>query len=115
MSSLYVFPKPKHDDTFEDIVRDIFIKLFNNPNIQKYGRKGQSQGGIDVIGFAGYDYTKSELVGIQCKNHTVNISANKLIAELESDLEKYDKSALDINKFIFVTSADNSDEVKKYI
>lgn len=108
----FIFPKPQSEDIFEDMVCDIFARRFNNPNLQRYGRKGQSQDGLDITGFAGTDYSSNELVGIQCKNHTVKISSKKLEAEITETLKKFEDSKLPVEKIFFLTSADKDKNVQ---
>ena len=58
-------PAPTDWQAFERIVRRLFGRAMNDPNMLRVGREGQDQGGVDVIGrrlngHRGY-------VGIQCK------------------------------------------------
>ncbi len=115
MSNDFIFPKLKHDDTFEDIVCEILSREFQNPNIQRYGRKGQTQNGIDIVGIAGKDYTHDEVIGAQCKNHIIKVSDKDLKKEVEEELKKFEKNELPIDKFLFITSADNSPDVKNFV
>lgn len=114
LSSIFDFPKPKNEDTFEDIVCDIYSREFENPNLQRYGRSGQAQDGIDILGIvmAGMDYSLKKLVAIQCKNHIKGISDEKLEQEIIDEVAKFEKSRKwKIERYIFATSADNSKPV----
>ncbi|MGH7203123.1 MAG: SAVED domain-containing protein [Candidatus Levyibacteriota bacterium] len=115
MSNNFIFPRLAHDDTFEDIVCDILANDFRNPNIQRYGRKGQKQKGIDIVGIAGKNYVMEELIGAQCKNHVTKISDKKLMQEVLDELEKFEKNNLPIDRFLFITSAGNSPVVKDFV
>lgn len=112
----FIFPKPQNEAIFEDMVCDIFSRLLANPNLQRYGRRGQNQQGLDIIGgIAGQDYFGGNLVGIQCKNHTGTVNPKKLRDELKKDLKSFDKSKIPIKKFYFITSAENDKNLKKFV
>jgi len=118
LSSTYLLPKPRNDLLFEELVCDIFKYEFKNPNLQLYGRKGQQQNGIDIIGehyLVGQDFSKGKLTAIQCKNHTVEVPDKQLQEEIDKELIKLEKSALPIEQYIFITSADNSKPVIDYV
>lgn len=59
-------PPPKSWDEFEAIVCDVAILKWENPNIKRYGRRGQPQHGVDIIGEP--FHLNNEYAGIQCKN-----------------------------------------------
>lgn len=118
MTTHFIFPKPQSEDTFEDMVCDIFARKFNNPNLQRYGRSGQAQDGIDVVGtkyIVGQNHQEGHLVAIQCKNHVANIADKKLQGEVEAELDKLEKTALPVRKYLFVTSADTSASVQNHV
>jgi hypothetical protein len=45
-----VLTRPKSWDEFEDIVWDLYTRLWDDPHAQRYGRSGQAQQGVDVYG-----------------------------------------------------------------
>ena len=110
----YILPKLANDNDFEDLVRDIYIKEFKNPNLQRYGRSGQKQDGIDIVGIAGINRQTGKSTVIQCKNHVVGIDNTALILEIDEELVKFDKSKFSDSDYLFVTSADNSKLVIDY-
>jgi len=56
--------RPKDNKLFEELIKDLFAKHWNNPNTQVNGRSGQKQDGVDVYG----QPNQSDLwFGIQCK------------------------------------------------
>ena len=76
-------PPPRDWNEFEDIVCDAAKNKWKNPNITRYGRTGQRQNGIDIVGQP--SYLNNRFAGIQCKNTEVDlISINKAITEAES-------------------------------
>ena len=42
-------PQPKHWQEFEDIVRAAMALKWSSPNLQKNGRPGQAQSGVDIF------------------------------------------------------------------
>ena len=45
----YQLPPLLDDDEFERLVRDITRRVYDDPGIERFGRKGQSQSGIDGL------------------------------------------------------------------
>jgi hypothetical protein len=44
-----MFPIPTDEDDFEDICVDILRIYWSRPKLERYGRKGERQNGIDII------------------------------------------------------------------
>jgi hypothetical protein len=57
------WPRPKSEDEWEDMVLDAMRLVWNDPNAQRNGRRGQRQYGVDVFGLA-----DGRQVGAQAKN-----------------------------------------------
>ena len=118
LNSIFDFPKPKSEDTFEDIVCDVYSREFQNPNLQRYGRSGQKQDGIDIVGIvmAGINYSINKLVAIQCKNHIKRMGNAQLKKEITDEIEEFEKNSnLEIDRYIFATSADTSKPVQDFV
>jgi len=60
-------PRPKSWDEFEDIVADLYGRLWNDPNTRRYGRTGQPQQGVDVYGCP--TRLAGRYAGVQCKRY----------------------------------------------
>lgn len=58
-------PKPADEQVFERASIHLWRCILKDPNVQKNGRRGQRQNGVDVIGVRNGD--SNHLVGIQCK------------------------------------------------
>lgn len=58
-------PKPTDEQTFERQNVVLWRGLLKDPNVQKVGRRGQGQSGVDLVGQRGRDPT--QWVGVQCK------------------------------------------------
>lgn len=107
MSTHFVFPKPRDWGTFEDIVCDVFARKFGSHNLQRYGRQGQRQSGIDVVG-----PTSGGLLGIQCKHHP---TGNIPIAEIDDEIAKSDSFRPGLSEFIVATSADRDTNAHSHV
>lgn len=109
MVSRFILPKPisQDDHIFEDLVCDIMARQLNCPNFQRYGRQGQTQYGVDVVGF-----TTNGLVGIQCKHHPNSIIPFKEIDEIIEDSEKFQPT---ISELYIITSSDRDTTPHEYI
>ncbi len=46
-------PPPRDWQAFEDLCRDLWAELWDDPNAAKHGRTGQKQRGVDVFGQPG--------------------------------------------------------------
>jgi hypothetical protein len=77
-------PVPKDWQEFESLVRDAMILRWNSPNLQKNGRTGQSQQGVDVWG----PDEIGRRVGIQCKRHNTQLNMTD-VAEEVTEAEKF--------------------------
>lgn len=107
MSSQFIFPKPRDWATLEDMAADVFSRKFGSYNLQRYGRQGQSQNGIDIVGPC-----PDGLVGIQCKHHpTGNIS----VAEIDGEITKSEKFSPILSEFFVVTSADRDTHAHEHV
>ncbi|WP_426337002.1 hypothetical protein ACN9MY_06245 [Pseudoduganella sp. R-31] len=71
-------PRPKNWQEFEDITRDALINRWQSPDLQKHGRSGQSQAGVDIHG---PDYL-GRTVGIQCKKYKSKLTMKTVRAEI---------------------------------
>jgi hypothetical protein len=82
-------PVTQSASEFEDIVRSSFKVRWDSRNLQRHGRNGQSQFGVDI---SGQDDMGRE-VGIQCRK--VDKMTIKIIEGLALASESFDKPPLD--------------------
>ncbi len=61
-------PKPKDWQAFQRNCALLFQAELNDPNAQEYGRGGQKQRGIDILGRRNAD--PNHFVGVQCRHVT---------------------------------------------
>jgi hypothetical protein len=74
------WPKPKSEDEFEDISVDFLRIRWQDPNVTRYGRRGQRQYGVDIVG-SPY-WLNGRRSGAQCKN-TDSLNLAIVISEVE--------------------------------
>jgi hypothetical protein len=77
-------PVPKDWQEFESLVRDAMILRWNSPNLQKNGRTGQAQQGVDVWG----PDEIGRRVGIQCKRYKTPLTLKDVVEEV-AEAEKF--------------------------
>ncbi len=92
-------PKPKNWQDFQRNCVVLFRCELSDPHTQEYGRSGQKQSGIDIIGRRGAD--DDNLVGIQCRLITKPITFQKMLKDSRAALTI--KAGL--KELIFATTA----------
>lgn len=60
----FSLPPPRGWEDFEDLCRDLWRLIWNDPNTTKYGSRGQVQNGVDILGRPDRG---SEWAGIRCR------------------------------------------------
>ena len=90
---IYNYPKPANWQDFQRFMKDLLNEKYGG-GFDVYGRIGQRQDGIDVLGRSNKD-----VIGVQCRK------VQKLTIEIvKTEVAKTDKSTLRLNKFIFATT-----------
>lgn len=102
-----ILPVPKSWDEFEEICLDAFRIKWDNPNLQRHGRQGQPQNGVDIYG----DNYLSQSAGIQCKNYDNALTLKMIKSEIEN-AESFEPS-LDV--FYIATSLPTDAALQKQI
>ena len=67
--------KPNTEQDFESLCAHVLGKKFNCTLPSMYGRKGQSQHGLDILVYENDNIAPSNRIGIQCK-HVQNLTFN---------------------------------------
>ncbi len=107
MSTYFVFPKPRDWNAFEDIVCDVFSRKYGRYNLQRYGRNGQRQNGVDIAGLV-----SDGVLGIQCKHHPLgNIEED----EIEKEIQRSEAFRPNLSKYVLATSADRDVKVHSFV
>ncbi len=98
---------PKSWDEFEDMCKSSFQLRWSNPNLNRYGRSGQKQDGVDVYGTD----SLGRFVGIQCKNTVSGISR----ATIDDELLKAEKFTPKITALYIATTAPRDANIQSYV
>ncbi|MBU3156332.1 tetratricopeptide repeat protein [Clostridium estertheticum] len=102
MNEYQIIPPIKNEYDFEELITDLFNEIYNTNEFYLFGRKGQSQKGIDVLG------NKNTKLVIQCKEKDITILEAKnreaLIADINKDVEKARQLLFKFNKLIFAST-----------
>lgn len=106
----YQVSAPRSWDAFEDLCHDLWRRIWNDPNTQKNGRRGQAQCGVDVYGRpdCGESYE-----GIQCKGKDRGYNSKLTLKELRAEVEKAKTFTPKITHFILATTAPNDASLQK--
>lgn len=107
MSTHFVLPKPQDWNAFEDIVCDVFARKYQNQNLQRYGRSGQRQNGVDIAGL-----TPSGVLGVQCKHHVRGDLDTK---EIDDEIAKSEQFRPGLSEYIIATSADRDTKAQAHV
>ncbi|EAB0396746.1 hypothetical protein D9S00_21450, partial [Escherichia coli] len=102
-----LLPPPKSWDEFEDMCKSSFQLRWSNPNLNRHGRSGQRQDGVDVYG----DDSLGRFVGIQCKNTVSGIST----ATIDDELLKAEKFRPKITVLYIATTAPRDVSIQRYV
>ena len=102
----YQLPPLNDKDEFERLVRDILRRVYDDPGIERFGREGQSQYGID-----GFSPTNPDIT-FQCKLKDTRYKSDDrlrdiLLTEMEEELEKTKGLITQPQRFIFATTFKN--------
>lgn len=103
MSSLSAtqIPKPSDEQAFERACVPLWRGLLDDPNVQKNGRRGQGQDGVDLYGMRARD--PDQYVGIQCKLKGDGKALSE--KEVRTEVEKALKFKPALREFFVVTTA----------
>lgn len=107
MATHFVFPKPQDWNAFEDIVCDVFSRKYHNLNLQRYGRSGQRQNGVDIAGLI-----LSGVLGVQCKHHPRGDLNTK---EIDDEITKSEGFCPGLTEFVIATSADRDTKAHEHV
>jgi cellulose synthase operon protein C len=92
-------PKPRDWQAFQRNCTLLFQAELNDPNAQEYGRGGQKQGGIDILGKR--NGNPDHYVGIQCRLITKPLKEPGILKECSAALEL----EAGLKEIIFATTA----------
>src|SRR6266542_6150435 len=97
-------PPPKNWQDFEDLCHALWECEWSCPTIQKNGRSGQTQRGVDIFGrpFGG-----DKFHGIQCKLKSIDAGGSPVLtrAEIEHEVAQAKAFAPPLQQLIIATTA----------
>ena len=94
---------PKNWQDFEDLIHELFVAEWRDPNAQKNGRRGQPQHGVDVFGSRNGDYAHVD--GVQCKGKDQKFGARATVKEFDVELAKAECFRPKLSSWTFATAA----------
>ncbi len=102
-------PKPGDPQAFERACVVLWRCLLNDPNVQRNGRSGQRQAGVDIFGIRNND--PRHLIGVQCKLK----GAGQKLHEREVRNEFREASAFRpaLREFVIATTAPDNAEMQR--
>ncbi|MCX8890505.1 hypothetical protein NOK91_25545 [Vibrio parahaemolyticus] len=116
--SVDIFP-PSYWQDFEKLTLDIHKIKWNDEWAYSHGRQGQSQGGVDVVG---YDSKMKEHVGIQCKKRTWKTKpshespCNSLTTgEIDEELALVLNSKHNLDRFVIATTGPRDEKLQLHV
>ncbi len=98
----YDIPPPDRWEDFEDLCRDLWAILWDNPDTRKHGREGQPQAGVDVYG---QPKRGSEWHGVQCKVKSQTAGGRLTRKEILEEVEKAKTFTPPLSGFVLATTA----------
>ncbi|WP_130472343.1 tetratricopeptide repeat protein [Candidatus Magnetaquicoccus inordinatus] len=100
-------PPPKNEADFERMCANIYGVVYGDPTPKINGRKGQSQGGVDIFVTA-----KIGRIGIQCKKYFLTQIEWK---HVEEEVAKSDKFETPIKRLLMATTSQNDAALLKKV
>lgn len=101
-------PRPRSWDEFEDIVSDVFRDRWGDPYVQRFGRSGQQQYGVDILGRP--CHLSGGFAAIQCKN-----IEQLTVAGVLDEAEKARRFTPAISEFVVASAASRDAIVQREI
>ena len=101
-------PKPNNWQDFETKICELFKCILDDPLMQKNGRNGQPQYGVDIYGYI--DLENKSIIGIQCKKKSEERVTE---SELRSEIEKAKKFTPKIKEFLLTTTAPRDQKIQE--
>lgn len=105
--------KPENWQDFEKLCKKLWGEIWNcSDTIQRNGRMGQAQNGVDVYGMP-----KDEncYFGIQCKGKDDYTQSQLTMKEIDAEINNALKFQPHLKRFIFATTANKDSKIEEYI
>jgi len=102
----YALPAPRDWDKLEDLIFDLFVRIWPDPNAQRVGRPGQAQDGVDIIGRPSQG---SRIAGVQVRRKTGRLRNSELTGAVD-DAKRFRPA---LSYFTLATSAPNDTKLQQ--
>lgn len=114
MESPKTLRRPANWQDFETLCKKLWGEIWNCAEIQKNGRLGQEQSGVDIFGIPNLE---ENYFGIQCKGKSEYNDNHPQFSEKEIDdeIEKAKSFKPKLKKLYFATTALNDSKIQTYI
>lgn len=104
--------QPEHWQDFETLCKKLWGEIWNCPEIQKNGRLGQKQNGVDIYGIP---LGEKMYFGIQCKGKDEYTHQQFTEKEIDQEIEKAKTFEPPLKKLYFATTALKDVTIERYI
>jgi hypothetical protein len=95
------YPPPKNWQQFEELCADIYAADWGDPTLQRYGRGGQSQHGVDIVARHGNRWP----VGLQCRRKSRWPVTSLTVGEIDKTVKEARKFRPRLQSFYILTTA----------
>lgn len=104
--------RPANWQDFENLCKELWGEIWNCPEIQKNGRLGQKQFGVDIFGCP---FNEDFYYGIQCKGKN-EYSHNQFSEdEIIKEIDKAKSFQPPLKKLYFATTALNDSKIQQFV
>jgi len=104
--------RPANWQDFESLCKKLWGEIWDCPEIQKNGRLGQEQSGVDVFGIP---FGEDAYYGIQCKGKNEYNDNQFTTKEIDKELEKAKEFEPKLKKYYLATTAQNDSKIQAYV
>ncbi len=104
--------RPANWQDFETLCKKLWGEIWQCPEIQKNGRLGQEQNGVDVYGIPAND---NGYYGIQCKGKSEYTNKQFSEQEIDSEIEKAKTFTPPLKKLYLATTALSDSNIQAYV
>jgi hypothetical protein len=104
--------RPANWQDFESLCKKLWGEIWECPEIQKNGRLGQAQCGVDIFGIP---FKDDQYYGIQCKGKSEYTDSQFTEAEILEEIQKAEEFKPKLKKLYFATTALNDSAIQAFV
>jgi hypothetical protein len=104
------YPPPKTWQQFEELCADTYAADWADPTLERYGRAGQSQHGVDIVARHGNRWP----VGLQCRKKSRWPVVSLTIRELDEAVKEARKFKPPLRSFYVLTTAPDDAKLQEH-